>query len=395
MPYSRAHDVETDNDKKGDMVEDNDDDDDDAGGGDSASSEDDSMVENVNNIKQATANKTTDCTQKNAGTMTDAGVFASPSQCQRRASVESRLTNKSTLSSSLGNLLTCQVKIKKLPICIEHGRNVKVKKVHSSSTRTAEKYSGPKNIMNNGNIKGESSSSKKRMHSTITVRKHSGCKDRFNNGSVRRAETQKTRDVRTSGGESSSDKQDVLEENVESEGVYRRQSTKNVNEKSTTNIDNDDDYDGDDDDEEEDYEGNDKVAPEVYENDYLTVDDDEKEDEDGEEDSEFSGRVVESVLSVDCRGKRDDLELNVHEQEAAVNRRTQLEKGDRFEEKKEISQKAEKIPKSDVDSTEETCECQIQDIDKKSVKEDSAEVKDMATDDAEGKFYHSLTRSLT
>ena len=133
-----SHSEDTDND-------DEDDDDDD--------SSDVGLVESLRDCKQATAEKTTSYTPKFVSDKRDASASVSTTKSKRRAvdcackknggvSMTSRgtqcnlppstserdnsSTNNCALPSLAGNLPKCQVKLRKLPICIEHGRNWKV-----------------------------------------------------------------------------------------------------------------------------------------------------------------------------------------------------------------------------------------------------------------------------
>ena len=138
-----------DYDGDGSHSEDTDSDDDD----DDDDSSDVSLVEGLKDCKQATAKTTTCYTPKVVSAKRDASAFVSTTKSKRKAvdcackkneapSMTSRgtqcnllpstserengSTNNCALPSLAGNLPKCQVKLRKLPICIGHGRNWKV-----------------------------------------------------------------------------------------------------------------------------------------------------------------------------------------------------------------------------------------------------------------------------
>ncbi|XP_078375819.1 uncharacterized protein LOC144659260 isoform X2 [Oculina patagonica] len=427
------------NDEEEDVAEDDDNDND----GDGSHDEDEdsdinnvSVVKSVNNV-QAFSNKTSCYTRKDVGIITDAFVSPSPCKSKRNAggsvgeenealrsshnteanqvctvprslpsrgnNTESRLTKKSALLSAAS---TCQVKIRKLNLCIKHGRNVKVEytsghqmnkgplqgndiinTVNNGDDRQRKGKEGDgavlqvdvlppskktTNIQKTKNTLSEDNcceNTAKRQEGDI-IKNHLDSKDRVDSGASRDAVIQKKGDLQMSAEKSSSDEQDVHVEN--SVGVHRTQC---LNEKTTTKSDDDDDdddYDDDNDDEDVDYEDDDKITPDVSKNNTVTV------DHGNDEDSEFSGPVGGTVLSVDCRAK-DDLKTEVPEQEEDVNKRKQLERGTGCKENIEISQKAKETPRRDTNSIEETSESGIQDIDMQSVKQVSDVEKDVAS----------------
>lgn len=152
--------------RKGESDDDEDDHDDGSHSEDKDSDNGDvSMVESLNDRKQATAETTTFSTPKGVTAKRDACVSVSTSKSRKRAvhcaskknevlsttsrgmqsnlppsesDRENHSANISDLPSSAWNLPKCQIKIKKLPICSKHGRNWKVvqyKTRHDINTR--------------------------------------------------------------------------------------------------------------------------------------------------------------------------------------------------------------------------------------------------------------------
>lgn len=385
-----------------------------------------SMVESLNDSKQAAAKKTTCYTQKGDSTKRDACVSASTSKSKRRAvdcaseknteahrtsrvcgmqstlpSPESDRKSQSAdnraLSSLAGNLVTCQVKIQKLPICSKHGRNMKVvyksghqmskrplhgdvmsnrdskgngehrkekerdstvpqKEVHTPTIKS-QKIQKTKNTRTEDNyteIQGELLSDKRRKlvdSSSGTVKKHLGSKNGISNRTLRRAKMQKTRYVQTSEERSSSEEHDnhseVLTENRDnSNGVNRGlgQSRQPLIEDAITKNDSDNDGDNDEDDEE-----SVKITP-IKDSNRLTV----AEVYDDEEDDEISNLERETAMS----------ELDV-------------QRGVGYKEKGEISRKGKEILTRGTNSIEETPQSRTQNIDKQFEKQVSSIEKDM------------------
>ena len=373
---------------------------------------DDSMVESLNNKKRATAKKTTCYSQNSVSAKRDACVSMSTSESKRRAvdstskknealsatsrgtqsnlfpsasDRENRSANNSDFPSSAGNLLKCRIKVEKLPICIKHGRNLKVvqqktrhennkrlqhgdvtsnrgnedkgehrqekesdskvpqKEVHSptikhqriqktKNTRRKDYYTDIDGGMESG---GELLNDKRRKlvnSLSGTVKKHLGSKDEISNKFPRRATIQRRSYVETSAQGSSRDEHDdhggVLTENGDnSNGVSRglRQSSQPLREDATTKNDNDGDNDNDDDE-------SDELTPHKHKN-RLTV-----------------AEVY------------DDEEFDV-------------QKGAGCKEKREISWKGKEIQTRGTNSTEES---RTQNIDKQMEKQVSVE-KDMGS----------------
>ena len=336
-----------------------------------------SVADGVNSSKQATANNTTTgYQQKNVSTMTDICVSASPSKSKRREggcihgvlkssnettvcgipgtvlspwdNKQNCLTKKRALLSSTG---TCQVKIEKLPIDIKHGRNIRVEysyhhqinkrplhgddmsnadnncsAVQTENTLTKDNCLEIQRENENTATRGREIPSVKHKKvvrsSTGKVEKYLGSKDGIDNETARGEEMQQKRDLQTSAEESSGNEQDVhgavSKENVENcEDVQTRQARQYLHENSTIKTDNDDNYDGDNDDEDEDEEIDDKITPDVYKNNTMTVDY-------GDEDRELSEQESETVLTVNCRVK-DDMELKLPEQSVVTDKRKELE----------------------------------------------------------------------
>ena len=400
-------------DRKGNSDDDEDDSDVEHGScysvGEDSDNRDDSMVNGLDNSQQATAKKATCCTPKSAG---DARVSVSTSKSKRRAlsttscgtqrnlppsatDRHNRSTNNSDFPSLAGNLPKCRIRIRKLPICIKHGRNVKV--VQRKTCHDNNKRSEHRDVMcNRGSNFGKSEHrQEKESDSTIpkkgvylstvknqriqktkntrikdhyadiegdiesgvellndkrrslvnslsgTVKRHLGSKNGISKRFQKRAKVKRRSYLETSAQESSREDDDdhdgLLTENRNNSDVLNRglrQSSQSLIEDATTKNDNDTDDDKDDDDDE-----SDDLTPLLKRKASLTVADEE-------------GDVISFVASETAMPELD------------------IQRGPGCEEKGEISWKGKNIPTGSTNSIEES---RTQNINKQIEKQASSE----------------------
>lgn len=371
------------------------------GVGEDSDNSDDSKVNGLDNSQQATDKKATTCyTPKSAR---DARVSVSTSKTKRRAlsttlrgtqsnlppsatDRKDRSTNSSDFPSLAGNLPKCRIKIRKLPLCIKHGRNLKVgnkkrsehrdfmcnrdsnygKSEHrqdkESDSTVPQKEVYLSTVKNQrihdhyADIEGDIESGvellndkRRNLVNSLSrrVTRHLGSKNGISNRFPKRANVQRRSYLETSEEESSSEDHDdrdgLLTENRNNSDVLNRglrQSSQSLIEDATTKNDNDTDGDKDDNDDE-----SDDLTPRntTQRKARLTV----AEVNSGEE-----GDVISFVAS-----------------EAAVPE-LDIQRGAGCKEKGEISWKGKKIPTGGTNSIEES---RTQNINKQIEKQASSE----------------------